>query len=543
MARTSVADAVADESRAPVAGIAGGAGSGRRRGVPQDRLRALLAALPIPALLVAVATILLRAINLGRSWDIFVDEISYLRLSQSVAQDLTVKLYGGTFYLHPPAFFFVQAGWLRLLRPSGPVIEQVYAVRPLVVLLAAASAVLLYSLARRLGGPLSAAAAAVIFALDPYVIRTNSRDMLETPALFWVLAGYALVFPAIPSGDPRGHPPFPAWRALAAGVAFGLAVLTKDMMVFLTLLPLAICFALNWALPRRATLLVAAVAVATYLPYLLIIMAVGEWGRFGDQKLRGLYRFLGLVKESGFKRQGGPSLTRSILANLDQFGTTYVLLGAGLVALVILLLHGDRAQRLLLAWATSAYVLLAYSIGFGTIEEQFFYFLTVPCILATSVSVAIILRLGRPADRWWRPVRLLLAFAGIVFVSWTAFAWLRTHTTPDNGYERARAYLDANVPIGSRIAVTTEPAVFLMDGYESGSWATIEEVQGNRAEYVLVSTKEIISGLGYARPDFYDWLIAHGEVVFRFRGRTNGDLLIYRLSVSDGMGQRGYAIP
>ncbi len=83
----------------------------------------------------------------------------------------------------------------------------------------------------------------------------------------------------------------------------------------------------------------------------------------------------------------------------------------------------------------------------------------------------------------------------------------------------------------------------VVDGYESGSWATIEEVQGNRAEYVLVSTKEVISGLGYARPDFYDWLVAHGEVVFRFRGRTNGDLLIYRLSVSDGMGQRGYAIP
>src|SRR5437016_2463754 len=59
----------------------------------------------------------LRAVYLGRSFDIFYDELIYLRISENVAQGLGVKYYTSPFYLHPPLFFLIEGAYLRLAAP------------------------------------------------------------------------------------------------------------------------------------------------------------------------------------------------------------------------------------------------------------------------------------------------------------------------------------------------------------------------------------------------------------------------------------------
>jgi hypothetical protein len=304
------------------------------------------------------------------------------------------------------------------------------------------------------------------------------------------------------------------------------------MIGFITLMPLAVCFLFKCSLPRRTTMTIAITTVATYLPYPLTIAAVGDWEEFENQKLRGVARFVGLLQETGFNQEGGPSFLEAVRTNLGQLATTYALIGSGLVAVLVLCFAGPPVLPLFTAWAGSAYALLGYLVLFGTIEENFFYFLVVPSILSTTAAVSVLLKRLVAFVVIRRVLQVGSVIVGTLFVSWSAYVWSVVHFVPDNGYEHVLAFLSEEVPPGSRIAITTktaEPVVEEVGHLESGRWATVDELRDNRAQYVIVSTKEIFSGFSYADESFYEWLVHHGELSFRFEGRTFGRLEIYRL--------------
>jgi len=487
--------------------------------------RTLLTHPALAALGIFTLAFAMRAIQLAHSWDIHVDEITYLRLADEIAKHWHLRLYGAPFYLHPPGFFYLEALVLKIAQPGGYVIEQIYAIRYLNTTLAALSAVMLLILGRRLGGLRVGFVAATIFSLDPFVIRITSRNMLETPSLFWILLGYTALITASSAWPSR-------WRVAAGGGAFGMALLTKDMTAFLTLLPLGICFVTGWVLPRKKAILAGVIALAMYAVYPLVTFLAGDFQYFANQKLRGLQRFTGVVKESGYKRHGGPSLIGSILANIDQFVTTYAILLLGMAAVLVLFLYGGPRLRLVTVWVASAYALLTYSIAFGTLEEQFFYFLTVPAILAIPLAGSILLRREALSPARRALPAYLITVLTLAFYLWSGYIWEQVHTVPDNGYEHVRAYMLANVPLGARVGVTTEPAVFLMDGFSSGSWGSPEELQANHAAYVLVSTKEMAQGLGYADAGLGNWLAANGRPIYSFTGRSNGTLILYALGTA-----------
>ncbi len=105
----------------------------------------------------------------------------------------------------------------------------------------------------RTAGALAGIVAGVLYALDPFIMRFDGRLFLEAPTLFWVATG-VLIF--IVRETPR--------TAILAGVAFGLALLTKDTAAYLTVLPLLLiaAFVPVEGLRRRA---LTAVAVACSL--------------------------------------------------------------------------------------------------------------------------------------------------------------------------------------------------------------------------------------------------------------------------------------
>lgn len=466
----------------------------------------------------------LRAFNLASSWEVFVDEITYYRLSERVANYLQVSLYGNPFFLHPPAFFFLEAAYLKIVQPTGHIIQIIQSVRYLNVAAAAASAVLIFLIARTVAGWPGGLLAASIFALDPFVIRMNSRNLIEPTAMLWVLVGYALLLPAVQSpGRLR------LWRQLIVGVAFGLALLSKDMMAFLSLAPLAIIFLLNWSLPRQVSLRIAAVTVLTYLPYPIIVLLSGDMGAFQDQKLRGVLRMLGFIKETGFKRPGGPSLIDSIIANLSQLSTTYALIGLGALAILVLLFYRQAMVRLVTVWALSAYGLIAYSLALGTLEEQFFYLLVVPAIVAISVSGVLLWQDQRLRGGFRQAFLLFAVSFSVIFGFWSTGVWYHTHTIADNGYERVVQYLDKNVSHLDPIAVTNDTAQFLLPGYVLGFWTSVDDFRSNKVKHVIINAKPITTGFIEVPPELIGWIMSNGKVEFAYHGRDGSEIAVYRL--------------
>ena len=138
--------------------------------------------------------------------------------------------------------------------------------------------------------------------------------MLETSAIWWVAGGYALLVVALADGRRR----LALDDAVAVGMLFGFGLLTKDMIAFLTLLPLAACLVFDWAMPRRRAVLIGAITLITYLPYPILVLVTGNGPAFVNQKFRGLLRLIGLVKETGFNRHSSSSFLQSVINRLDS---------------------------------------------------------------------------------------------------------------------------------------------------------------------------------------------------------------------------------
>ena len=392
-------------------------------------------------------TVLVRLALAWRSFDLFGDEVVYTDLGHSVVSGGFPRNVEGPFFLHPPGFFYLEAGWTRLLGyPSSP-IAQVAEMRTLNVLLAGATSVVLVLLATRAGSLRAGAVAGLLFALDPFCIRQNDRVLLDTAMMLWVLAGYlALAFLV-------GQPPSrrAAARAAGAGLLFGAAWLTKDEAALLILIPLLAAAALGWGPRRSLNLIAAGVTTATYAVYVAVVAANGEFSTWWQSKTTGARRLLGLVQITGFNHRGAPSLVSRLGSEALYFGTTYALLILAIPAMV-LLLRRDGLPRMLGLLYLAAAAALGYAVTLGTLEENELYLLLVPSLLILPVAAAL-WRGGLGVRRWddarERRRKLGTAVAAVALAAVLAVnlgacvVWL---LRPDDGYAQLRRVHDGPRP-------------------------------------------------------------------------------------------------
>ncbi|MEU8519945.1 phospholipid carrier-dependent glycosyltransferase [Streptomyces sp. NBC_01216] len=496
---------------------------GRRPGPPPR----MTAARSVPtagyALLAAVLTVVVRLIRVDRASDLFVDELIYQDLGRSAAQGGFPHTSGGLFFLHPPGFFYLEAGWMRLFGEHQDVIAQVHSLRVLNALLAGVSAALLVLLVARVRSRPAGLVAGLLFALDQFCIRQNNWVLLETATMTWVLAGFLVLLPLCRAEPPRR----PRARATAGGLLLGLAVLTKDHSVLITVLPLLLALALNWGPPRRLTGLALAVALVPYTVYVSLVVRFGHWAPFWEQKTQGLDRLLGLTQETGFNAPGTPSLAGRLAGELPAFTVTYLLLALTPVALFLLLRRRDPVYRLLALFHACAIVTLAYALGIGTLEEQALYLLFVPNLVALAVTVPMPRR---------RPALRAVAVAGLVALLATpAVVYAADRGTPDDGLVRMQAYLRQHVPPGSGVVsvdgLRTDGVTFWTfgDTYRIGPWITPGEQAAHRARYVIVPWKVIDEGYGRFTPAEVRGLTRDARLLYAFRGPTYGTLALYEL--------------
>jgi hypothetical protein len=526
----------------------------------------------------------LRAFRLDISWDVYVDELNYLQISQGVLQTGWIIGKDGPFYLHSPLFFFLEATYMKLFGIGGDLIQQLHGVRYLGAALAGCSAGALLWLGRLLAGWPAGIAAAAIFAMDPFSIRLNSHNMLETPTMLWVLLGYGVLFSALVQKDRRS---VARWRVLTAGVMFGLALLNKEVSAFITLVPLGICFMFGWALPRTGSALVGVTAVIVYAPYWAIVYAIGDWSLFVEKKFDGVLRLAGVIQMTGFNQEGGPSFLGALVSKLDEYAATYTLLATGALAVCVLLLTDlgkAPARRLLLSLTASAYALSAYIMIFGTLEDHFFYYLTIPSILATTVSATLLLQKARArsarkpsadaflgafsgpftraftkgvlakvftrafADAFLGVVRsafatrrrrLALKVAAAVPVAalaiWNAYVWAGVHTVPDNGYQRVTSYVE-RLPESETVAVTSETGEILFEEHAGdGAYSSVEALRAANVDYVIIDGELVSEGWKEPPPELYRWVKNHGQLVYGFESsRSSGVVGVWSLQEGAG---------
>ncbi|MFH9728110.1 ArnT family glycosyltransferase [Streptomyces sp. NPDC017254] len=472
----------------------------------------------------ALLTVILRLVEISRAGDLFIDEPIYRQLGESAAAGGFPRTDEGLFFLHPPGYFYVEAGWTKLVGGHSDIIAGVHSSRVLNALLAGVTAALIVFLVARVRSRGAGVVAGLVFALDQFCIRQNNRVLLETGTMVWILAGY-LVLVGLTRAE---SPPRPRARALLAGLFFGLAILTKDHAVLITVLPLLAALLLGWGPPRRLVALTTGVAVLSYVVYVAFLAGFGHFDEFWEAKTSGVRRLLGVVQETGFNAEGTPSLSGRLLAELPGYGVTYLLLALTPVALFLLLRRKEPVYRLLALFHASAIVTLGYALGVGTLEEQALYLLFVPNLVALAVTV--------PMPSRSRPGLRLAAWAALVAVlAAPAAVYARDRWTPDDGFDRLRAFLLTHVPAGSGIVTVDGQRTrgvtswALNDTYRLGNWVTPEEQAANDAHYVIVPWRVVEQGYGRSSLTEVERLTAGLRPVFAFDGPTYGTLALYRL--------------
>ena len=241
----------------------------------------------VVAVVVGLATLLIHGYRLSAAPDVFSDEGIYLLVGTSLARGAGLTLNHGVFLWHPPAYILVEAAYIKLagLTNADP-LSALLSVRYLNIFFSACTAALLMLFGRKLHSYKAGLIMAALFLMDPYVQRINRRDMLETLAMLCVLLGVYIFF--------TRRPHLTMWQRVGSGVAFGLAMLTKEAM-FLELF--ALIATVMWF--RRSQLCdvawVVAIACAVYLPYPAWALAVGQGNSYLFYQFFGINRILNTI--------------------------------------------------------------------------------------------------------------------------------------------------------------------------------------------------------------------------------------------------------
>ena len=472
----------------------------------------------LPALAVAVLALVVRLTGVTTANDLFIDEITYSNLAAMLAHGQQPSQFGVPFFLHPPGSLLPDALAIRLLGLTGPALDQALALRWVHCMLGAVVVGLGYLAMRRATRPELALVGAGVLVFDPFLLRIDTRVMLETSMAVWLLAGTLLLDRALGRPGRSGH----VASEVAAGVMLGLAVFAKDVVAVPIVVMLILAVVVRRTLPPRSALRVLSTLPAPYAVYLVVIGLNGLLPAWWNAKAYGLARMGGLAQITGFNAPGAPSLVSRLLVQLSRFGTSYVLIAACAVVGILAARSRHPRRRLLGFLAVGAGGLGLFAAAVGTLEEQFGYVVVLASVLAGAATAADLLERGR-----WR--RTITAVIG-VFLALTGVAGIQARLVVDDGYRQVRDWLADSLPAGARVGMTGVTSEFaLLPHPDWGVWPSLRSMADHDAGYVVTQSAPLSQGYGYAAPELLIWLQTNAVPVFRFTGPSNGDTVVWRL--------------
>ncbi|MFJ4284652.1 hypothetical protein ACIPY0_03300 [Paenarthrobacter nicotinovorans] len=474
-------------------------------------------------IVVVAAGLGVRALGVERSFELWVDEMLYVRLGESMTSGGFPTLPDGPFFLHPPGYFMLEAIVVRVFGMTGDIIDVTLHLRWLNSILGAVTVGLGFLLVRRLATNTAAWLTAVLLAFEPFVLRNNSHAFLETSAMVPALGGMLILVGArVPRNRTR-------WflRLAASGLLFGYAILCKDFFFICTLAPVGAAVVWKKTLHWREALVLAVFGFLPYGTYLLVVAVTGHFDDWLWAKTNGVVRMSGLEKSTGFTAEGSPSLVSRLIEQSGHFGTSYILLGLCPLVGLLLCFSRHHSRRLVGLVGLALGAAGIYSAAFGTFEEQYGYGVMVAGVLCSVLMVVEF------KERYPR-MRTALSTLSVLFVVSTVVLGLRTELTPDDGFARADDWIQVNLPADARVSVTNSTGQFAyMDDPRFGIWPSAPLMQQNGASYILTQSAPTSQGYGYANPTMLAWLKQHATPMITTPGPTNGETTIWFVDPAD----------
>ncbi|MFE9626831.1 ArnT family glycosyltransferase [Streptomyces sp. NPDC006527] len=383
------------------------------------------------------------------------DEGTYLAQAWAVQHgELAHYTY---WYDHPPLGWIQLAGfsWLpNWLLPDLPTFVQG---RVAMLPVAAVSMVLVYVIGRRLGlARPTAAVAMLLYALSPLAVVLHRQIYLDNLAVLWVLVSFAFAL------SPRRH----LWHHVAAGMAFAVAVLSKETIG--VLLPVLLVSLWQGSHPSTRKFSFAGFGsgfVLTGLFYPLYALLKGElFPGDGHVSLLGTLKFqLGGREGSGSAFEEGTDAHLLFTDWLDR--DPYLLIGGAAAALCAF------AVRRLRPAALAVLVLALVALRPGGYLPQMYIVQVLPFLALTlaGLAQAVVTRLpGRPHLRTAAAVAAVAIAAAFAGPHWYERDRAAVNADDNGVYHDASRWL-RETPVGDRakVRIVTDGVLWL-DAVDAG---------------------------------------------------------------------------
>lgn len=464
--------------------------------------------------------------------DIFVDELIYASAGQNLSAGHGLVVQGLPFYWQPPLFFFFEWPFISIFGLTGAgTFAAALQLRLINAGIGALTAAGVFAFGWRIRGAWTAWPMALLFVTDPFVIRVTRRLYLEPFVAMWLLAALVLCYVSLGRWT---------WRRRAAvGVLFGLALLTKEVAGFALVIPFLLWVRrdVSWREPIAIT----ASAVLTYMVYPLWAFAHGQWRNFIDLKVFQFHHLIGVFHINGFSTPGVPSFVQQVLTNAGDYWTSYLCISLAVPATIWLWFRGDRTGRFLASWSLASFGFIGAIAKFGSLEDQFFYYLMLPVVIVDGYAYSFALRgaLYAVGTRWRRrdPVhRLALAMGGatvalglaIAVLAPNASTWVRLFGVgQDHGYTDLLASIDEHVPRGAIIDSPGGSSEELKFAYPDGRYQLIRvldpaQLRSEHIQWYVLSSKDVLLAAGINQP-YYDYITSHAVPVWQTDEHTFAD--------------------
>ncbi|WP_412076988.1 ArnT family glycosyltransferase [Streptomyces xanthophaeus] len=445
----------------------GGSGSGVPQPAPARPLVRFRSSRPdlllCGALLLAI--VLVQGWNITNFPTLSDDEGTYLAQAWAVQQGDGLAHYT-YWYDHPPLGWIQVAGLTYLPSLFVPESMTVATMRFAMLLVSAASSVLMYVLARRLWLPRWAAGLAMaLFGLSPLSVVLQREIFLDNLAVMWILLAFCL------AASPSRH----LWHHFGSGLAAATAVLTKETM--LVVLPALLVT--MWRHSHRDTRKFAVTGAVTAcaligLTYPLFALLNGELlpGAGHVSLIDGITYQMGR-EGSGFILDPG-SGSHGVFRSWLYYDTVLPLGGLAGAVLLLVTLRWSVTARALAGPALAAVILALVAMRPSGYLPAMYVIQALPFLAlvlaggAASIAHAVLRRRRTPGEGrklvyGRRALVCVLAAAAAVYVLPRWYEGNRTALTVDaNGpYRQAAAWLGSEVADPGSTRVLVDDALWL----------------------------------------------------------------------------------
>ncbi len=472
-------------------------------------------AVSIGILLFALA-FALRVWRLSSTPDIFGDEVLYTGMTVTLPQYGHLVAFGQPWFIHPPLYFIFQSAFFQLAGIHGVTLANVFTGRLTACLYAALGVAAVFIWIAKVSNIQIGIATAFVLMLEPYALKYSRIGILESLVMLFAIIALVFFWRANSNSGLKNY--------VLAGVFFGLALLTKELAVFLIVV-VVVWFLLTRYVAKnkvnvKGTTVFLVTGLLMYLAYVVWALSI-DASLFLTTNYNLLERALWIIRNTGYTNPNYISFTSDFISRANIYLITYILLGVAVIASVYFIVK-DRSKFTLLlsSW------FIGSAIFFGVIgahNPQFFIYVTVPAAVIAGYTIAKLASGIISRNRKVMFAALLLLF---VVIGYNMAVWVVVDGRNDNAISQSINWAQENIPNGEKIWCPQYTYQFLFTNYQivkMEAYSSLNSLKGQDIHYFITSPRWTY----LVDKSTLNYITSNGTRVAVFYGRSTQEVDIY----------------